>query len=81
MDFVYTTCEAGKRRSVNHTRVRARSPSRAEALGVGEARPAGRAVRVRGATGRDVTYWCGAVRRDVLRLENILLLKALEHRQ
>ena len=48
---MYTTCEAGKRRSVNHTRARSlASPSRAEAeavgvgVGVGEAR--------RGAAGR-----------------------------
>jgi hypothetical protein len=51
---VYTTCEVGKRRSVNHARSRSlASPSRAEAeavgvgVGVGEARrgaarPAGR---------------------------------------
>ena len=63
---MYTTCEADKRRSVNHTRALAllAGPGRAEAeavgVGVGEARPAGRAMRV-----RDVT--CGAVRRDVLR--------------
>ena len=36
VDPVYTTCEAGKRRSVNHTR--ARSPRQA----VGVARPVGR---------------------------------------
>ena len=54
---MYTTREAGKRRSVNHTRVRARSlasPSRAEAVavGVGKARrgAAGRAVHVRSRT-------------------------------
>ena len=59
MDPVYTTCEAGKRRSVNHTRARARSPRRGEAVGVGVAwrgaarrDAAGRAVRVRV---RDVT--------------------------
>ena len=35
---MYTTCEAGKRRSVNHTRARSlASPSRAEAVGVGVA--------------------------------------------
>ena len=50
VNFMYTTCEAGKGRSVNHTRARARSPRRPEAMGVGvarrgEARPAGRAVR------------------------------------
>ena len=39
LDPVYTTCEAGKRRSVNHTRARARSPRRAEAVGAGVARP------------------------------------------
>ena len=37
---MYTTCEAGKRRTVNHTRARARSPRRAAAR--------------RGAAGRDV---------------------------
>ena len=55
---MYTTCEAGKRRMVNHTRARARSPRRA---GPGRAGP-GRAVAVavaeaeaearRGAAGR-----------------------------
>jgi hypothetical protein len=55
---VYTTCEAGKRRTVNHTRARSlASLSRAEA--VAEARPAGQAVRV-----PDVTCRCGA--KDVL---------------
>ena len=47
---MYTTCEAGKRRSVNHTRARSlASPSRAEAEAVGEVRRgrAGGAVRVR----------------------------------
>ena len=45
VDLVYTTCEAGKRRSVNHTRARSlASPSRAEAVGVGVA---GRDVQVR----------------------------------
>ena len=60
---MYTTCEAGKRRSVNHTRVRSlASPGRAEAeaVGVGEARRG--AVR-RGRTGacaagRDVQVRC-----------------------
>ena len=61
MDFVYTTCEAGKRRTVNHTRARSlASPSRAgpgrgrgrgrDEARRGAARPAGRtggAVRVR----------------------------------
>ena len=65
---MYTTCEAGKRRSVNHARARSLAgPGRAEAegvgvgvgVGVGEARPAGRAVRCACAAGRDV--WCGAV--------------------
>ena len=44
---MYTTCEAGKRRTVNHTYARSlASPSQpeAEAVGVGEAR--------RGAAGR-----------------------------
>ena len=65
MDFVYTTCEAGKTRTVNHTRARARSPRRAgpgRAVAVAEAetrrgaaQPAGRTggavrVRVRGRT-------------------------------
>ena len=53
---MYTTCEAGKRRTVNHTRALARlaGPGRAVAVAVavaemrrGVARPAGRAVRVR----------------------------------
>ena len=61
LDPVYTTCEAGKRRSVNHTRAHARSPRRAGPRARawawawrGEARrdAAGRAVRVRV---RDVT--------------------------
>ena len=43
VDPVYTTCEAGKRRSVNHTRARSlASPGRVQAeavgVGVGEAR-------------------------------------------
>ena len=74
---MYTTCEAGKRRTVNHTRARARSPRLAgpgRAVAVAEtrrgaARPAGRAVRCACAcaAGRDVQVRCGAVRRDVLR--------------
>ena len=63
MDFVYTTCEAGKRRTVNHARARSlASPGRAVA--VAEARRGrtdGRAVRVR-VRGR--TCRCGAVRCD-----------------
>ena len=60
MDFIYTTCEASKRRSVNHTRARSLAgPGRAEAVGVGvgvgEARPVGRAVRCACAAGRDAT--------------------------
>ena len=67
---MYTTCEAGKRRSVNHTRARSlASPSRAgpgRAVAVAETRrdearrgavrPAGRAVRCACAcaAGRDV---------------------------
>ena len=57
---MYTTCEAGKRRSVNHARARSlASPGRggARAVGVGEARRGaarrgrtGGAVRVRGRT-------------------------------
>ena len=77
---MFTTSEACKRRSVNHTRARSlASPSRAEAeaeaegvgvgVGVGvawcgvarrsTARPAGRAVHVRGAAGRieTIKYW------------------------
>ena len=51
MDPVYTTCEAGKRRSVNHTRARSlASPSRAEAEGVGVG--VGVGVAWRGAAGR-----------------------------
>ena len=60
---MYTTCESGKRRSVNHTRARSlASPGRAEAeavgvgVGVGEARC--------GAAGRDVQVRCGVVRCD-----------------
>ena len=79
---MYNTYEAGKRRSVNHTRALARlaGPGRA---GPGRAgpwpRPRRGAAR-RGAAGRpdgrcgarararpDVTCRCGAVRRDVLR--------------
>jgi hypothetical protein len=57
---MYTTCEAGKRRTVNHTCARSlASPSRAVAVAVAEARPAGRAVRC--AAGRDVQVRCGAV--------------------
>ena len=58
---MYTTCEAGKRRSVNHMRVRSlASPSRSEAVGVGEARrsvarPDGRCAC---AAGRDVQVRC-----------------------
>ena len=38
VDFVYTTCEAGKRMSVNHMHARSLAlPSRAEAEAVGEA--------------------------------------------
>ena len=61
---MYTTCEAGKRRSVNHTRALARlaEPGR----GRGEARPAGRAVRVHGAAGR-----AGAVRCDEAEAEGV----------
>ena len=74
MDLVYTTCEVGKRRSVNHTCARSlTSPSQAEAeaegMGVarrGAARPDGRCVCVCVAR-PDVTCRCGAVRRDVLR--------------
>ena len=72
MDFVYTTCEAGKRRTVNHTRALARlaGPGRAVAVAVAEAetrrgaarrgRPAGRAVRCACAcaAGRDVQVRC-----------------------
>ena len=69
MDFVYTTCEAGKR-SVNHARSLA-SPGRAEAVGVGVGvgvgesrcgRPDGAlrcgAVRCACAAGRDVQVRC-----------------------
>ena len=56
MDFVYTTCEAGKRRTVNHTRARARSPrragpGRAVAVAVAEAEARRGAAR-RGVAGR-----------------------------
>jgi hypothetical protein len=66
---MYTTCEAGKRRTVNHMRAHARSPRRAVAVAVAvaEARPAGQCgARARPAE-CDVTCRCGAVRRDVLR--------------
>ena len=59
---MYTTCEAGKRRTVNHTRARARSPRRA-----GPGRAVAVAVAVaeaearRGAARPDGR--CGAVRR------------------
>ena len=57
MDFVYTTCEAGKRRTVNHTRARSlASPGRA----VAEAEAGGARARP------DVTCRCGAVRCDVM---------------
>jgi hypothetical protein len=69
---VYTTCEAGKRRTVNHTRARARSPRRAgpgRAVAVAEAetrrsaaRPAGRTGGARAHARPDVTCRCGAVR-------------------
>ena len=57
---MYTTCEAGKRRSVNHMRALA-SPGRAEGEGV--ARPDGRCACAC-AAGRDVQVpvRCGAVR-------------------
>ena len=60
VDFMYTTCEAGKRRSVNHARACSRSPRRARGRGRGrgEARPAGRAVRCACAAGRDVQVRC-----------------------
>ena len=55
VDFVYTTCEAGKRRSVNHTRALAclAEPGRGRGRGRGRG-------HVRGAAGRDVTCKCGA---------------------
>jgi hypothetical protein len=67
---VYTACEAGKRRTVNHTRARSlASPSRAvaEAEAEAEARR-GAAGRTSGAVrcgarpaGRDVPVRCGAM--------------------
>ena len=65
MDFVYTTCEAGKRRSVNHTRALARLAEPGRGRGRGRGRGpgmAGRAVRVRGAAGRDVQVRCDVLR-------------------
>ena len=51
---MYTTCEAGKRRTVNHTRARSlASPSRAVAVAVAEAEAeARRGAARRGAAGR-----------------------------
>ena len=73
---MYTTCEAGKRRTVNHTRARARSPRRAgpgRAVAVavaearrGAARPAGRCAC---AAGRDVQVRCGAAWRGAVRCD------------
>ncbi|KAG2605022.1 hypothetical protein PVAP13_4NG077038 [Panicum virgatum] len=48
VDFVYTTCEAGKRRTVNHTRARARSPRRAGPGRAGPGRGRGRGEPRRG---------------------------------
>ena len=66
VDPVYTTCEAGKRRSVNHTRALARlagsgpGRGRGRGRGRGEARRGrmGGAVRCTCAAGRDVTCRC-----------------------
>ena len=60
---MYTTCEAGKRRSVNHARACSlASPSRAEAVGVGVGEGEGEARRGRSdgrcAAGRDVQVRC-----------------------
>jgi hypothetical protein len=58
---VYSTCEAGKRRTVNHTRARSlASPRQAEAEARrGAARCDAVRVRVRGRTdGRDVQVQC-----------------------
>jgi len=57
---MYTTCEAGKRRSVNHTHAHSlASPSRAEA---------------EAAAGRDVQVRCGAVRCGVARCDVMAIL-------
>ena len=70
---MYTTCEAGKRRSVNHARALARlaEPGRAVAVAVAEAearrgaaRPAGRTGGARARARPDVTCRCGVVRCD-----------------
>ena len=68
---MYTTCEAGKRRTVNHTRARSlASPGRAgpgRGRGRGAARPDGRCgARARARARPDVTCRCGAVRCDVM---------------
>ena len=80
---MYTTCEAGKRRTVNHTRALARlaGPGRAVAVAVavavaeaearrGAARRGRPAGRPGGARARpDVTCRCGAVRRGAVRCD------------
>ena len=49
---MYTTCEAGKRRTVNHTRARSlASPGRAVAVAVAEAEARRGAARPAGRTG------------------------------
>ena len=78
---MYTTCEAGKRRTVNHTRARALArlaepgragPGRGRGRGEarrGAARPAGRTggARAHARARPDVTCRCGAVRRGAVR--------------
>ena len=87
---MYTTCEAGKRRTVNHTRARARSPRRAGPgrAGPGRGRGRGRGEARRGAAGRtggarararararpDVTCRCGAARRGAVRCDVMAIL-------
>ena len=58
---MYTTCEDGKGRSVNHTRARSLSPRRAGPRAWAWHGVARRAVvHVRGAAGCDVQVRCGA---------------------
>jgi len=60
---VYTTCEAGKRRTVNHTRALARL-----------AGPGGARARARAHARPDVTCRCGAVRRGAARCDVMAIL-------
>ena len=73
---MYTTCEAGKRRMVNHTRALARLAGPGRAVAMAEARRgvAGRTdgrcgARARARARPDVTCRCGAVRRGAVRCD------------